>query len=348
MDAGFGIWRSNNSALMASAFTTDSTGRKSMIFGLLRRTFLAAAFSLPLAAGAMTSAQAASERFVFVSHAPDSDSWWNTIKNALKNAEHDLGVKVEYRNPSTGDIADMARIIEQATASNPTGIITTIADYNVLESSIKGAIAKGIPVITVNSGTADQSKKLGALMHIGQPEYDAGKGAGERAKAAGVTKFLCVNHYITNTASVERCQGYADALGVKLGDQMLDSGLDPTGVYNKVKAYLTAHPDTDGILTLGPNSADPTIKLLRDTGSASKYKSVISFDLDGDIAQAIKDGVMESAIDQQPYLQGYLPVVFLTEYARYGVIPANNVNTGPGFVTKKNIALVQKLAGEYR
>ena len=317
------------------------------MISLIRRTVLAAALALPFAAS-FSPAQAAGERFVFVSHAPDSDSWWNTIKNALKNAEHDLGVKVEYRNPSTGDIADMARIIEQATASNPTGIITTIADYNVLESAIKGAVAKGIPVITVNSGTAEQSKKLGALMHIGQPEYDAGKGAGERAKAAGVTKFLCVNHYITNTASVERCQGYADALGVKLGDQMLDSGLDPTGVYNKVKAYLTAHPDTNGILTLGPNSADPTIKLLRDTGSASKYKSFISFDLDSDIAQAIKDGIMESAIDQQPYLQGYLPVVLLTEYARYGVIPANNINTGPGFVTKKTIGLVQKLAGEYR
>ena len=317
------------------------------MINFIRRTVLAAALALPFAV-ASSPAHAAGERFVFVSHAPDSDSWWNTIKNALKNAEHDLSVKVEYRNPSTGDIADMARIIEQASASNPTGIITTIADYDVLESSIKGAIAKGIPVITVNSGTAEQSKKLGALMHIGQPEYDAGKGAGERAKAAGVTKFLCVNHYITNTASVERCQGYADGLGVKLGGQMLDSGLDPTGVYNKVKAYLTAHPETDGILTLGPNSADPTIKLLRDIGAASKYKSFISFDLDGDIAQAIKDGVMELAIDQQPYLQGYLPVVFLTEYARYGVIPANNVNTGPGFVTKKNIGLVQKLAGEYR
>jgi simple sugar transport system substrate-binding protein len=315
--------------------------------GITRKLFLAAALALPLG-GLAAPAHADGERFVFVSHAPDSDSWWNTIKNALKNAEHDLGVKVEYRNPSTGDIADMARIIEQATASNPTGIITTIADFDVLQSAIKGAIAKGIPVITVNSGTAEQSKKLGALMHIGQPEYEAGKGAGLRAKAAGVTKFLCVNHYITNTASVERCQGYADGLGVKLGDQMVDSGLDPTQVYNKVKAYLTAHPDTDGLLTLGPNSADPTIKLLRDMGSASKFKSFISFDLDGDIAQAIKDGIMEAAIDQQPYLQGYLPVVFLTEYARYGVMPANNVNTGPGFVTKKNIALVQKLAGEYR
>ncbi len=313
-----------------------------------RRLLLAAALILPFVTGISGPAFADGERFVFVSHAPDSDSWWNTIKNALKNSEHDLGVKVEYRNPSTGDVADMARIIEQATASNPTGIITTIADYNVLEPSIKGAIAKGIPVITVNSGTAEESKKLGALMHIGQPEYGAGKGAGERAKAAGVTKFVCVNHYITNSASVERCQGYADGLGVKLGDQMLNSGIDPTEVYNKVKAYLTAHPDTNGIVTLGPNSADPVIKLLHDTGQAGKFKSFITFDLDSDIAQAIKDGVIESAIDQQPYLQGYLPVVFLTEYARYGVIPANNVNTGPGFVTKKTIALVQKLAGEYR
>jgi simple sugar transport system substrate-binding protein len=174
-----------------------------MISGIIRRALLAAALALPfVAAGGL--ARADGERFVFVSHAPDSDSWWNTIKNALKNVEHDLGVKVEYRNPSTGDIADMARIIEQASASNPTGIITTIADYNVLESSVKAAIAKGIPVITVNSGTAEQSKKLGALMHIGQPEYDAGRGAGERAKAAGVTKFVCVNHFITNTVSVDR------------------------------------------------------------------------------------------------------------------------------------------------
>src|SRR5690348_10336070 len=324
-----------------------SKGGLPMKSALLRGVLIAAAAAFATVA-AIPSAFADNERFVFVSHAPDSDSWWNVIKNALKNAEHDEGVKVEYRNPPTGDIADMARIIQQATASNPNGIVTTIADFDVLQSAIQGAVAKGIPVITVNSGTAEQSKKLGALMHIGQPEYDAGKGAGERAKAAGVTNFLCVNHYITNNASVERCQGYADALGVKLGDHMLDSGMDPTDVYNRVKAYLTAHPDTDGILTLGPNSADPVIKLLNDTKSASKYKSFITFDLDSDISKAIKDGVVESAIDQQPYLQGYLGVAFLVKYVRLGIIPANNVNTGPGFVTKSNIALVEKYAGEYR
>ncbi|MBU2980181.1 sugar ABC transporter substrate-binding protein [Lentibacter algarum] len=296
-----------------------------------------------------TNPAVAEERFVFVSHAPDSDSWWNVVKNALKNAEKDQGVKVEYRNPPTGDLADMARIIQQATATNPDGIVTTIADFDVLQSAIQGAVAKGIPVITVNSGTAEQAKELGAFMRIGLPDYDAGKAIGERAKAAEVTKFLCVNHYITSAASVERCQGYADGLGVELGGQMIDSGSDPTLVYNKVKAYLSVNPDTDGILLLGPNGADPVIRYLRDTGSRSKFKSIITFNLDGDINEAIKDGTIDSAIDQQPYLQGYLPIVFLTQYVRYGVMPVNNeISTGPSFVTKENIGLVEKLAGEYR
>ena len=312
----------------------------------IRRLAAAVAIALPLAA-AGTPALADGERFVFVSHAPDSDSWWNVIKNALKNAGDDMNVSVEYRNPPTGDLADMARILEQASASNPNGIMVTIADVDVLRGPITAAIAKGIPVITVNSGTQAQSHELGALAHVGQPEYDAGKGAGERAKAAGVTKFLCVNHYITNAASVERCRGDADALGVELGGQMLDSGIDPTEVYNKVKAYLANNPDTNGILTLGPNSAEPTIKLLRDTGSAGKY-NFITFDLSADIAAGIKDGTVTAAIDQQPYLQGYLPVVFLTMNSRYGLVPAGDINTGPGFVTKDTISTVEKFAGEYR
>ncbi len=204
-------------------------------------------------------AHAEGERFVLVSHAPDSDSWWNTIKNAINIAGKQMDVTVEYRNPPTGDLADMARIVEQAAASNPNGIIVTIADFDVLSGPVQKAIDKGIPVITINSGTTEQSEKMGALMHVGQPEYDAGLGAGKRAKEAGVTSFLCVNHYITNPASVERCQGYADGLGVELGNQMIDSGQDPAEIKNKVSAYLRANPNTDGVLTLGPTSAEPTI-----------------------------------------------------------------------------------------
>ncbi|WP_116133995.1 sugar ABC transporter substrate-binding protein [Tropicimonas sp. IMCC34043] len=313
----------------------------------MKKTLTAIAAAAFAVSGLVAPAMAQDEHYVFISHAPDSDSWWNTIKNALAIAADQMQVTVDYRNPPTGDLADMARIVEQATASNADGIIVTIADYNVLEGPIRSAVDQGIPVITVNSGTIEQSKALGALLHVGQPEYDAGFGAGEKAKAAGVSDFLCVNHYITNPASVERCQGFADAIGVELGNHMIDSGMDPTEVLNKVKAYLTANPDTDGILTLGPNSAEPTIMALDDLGLSGEV-FFGTFDLSSAISEAIKAGTINFAIDQQPFLQGYLPVVFLTNLSRYGVIPSNSVNSGPGFITKDNIAMVEEMAGTYR
>lgn len=311
------------------------------------RTLAAVAALMIGLGGYAAPAAAEGEEFVLISHAPDSDSWWNTIKNAIDVAAEQMDVRVDYRNPPTGDLADMARIVEQATAASPDGIIVTIADYNVLQGPITDAIDQGIPVITINSGTLEQSDELGALMHVGQPEYDAGYGAGLRAKEAGATSFLCVNHYITNPASVERCQGFADALEVDLGSQMIDAGIDPAEVQNKVAAYLSANPDTDAILTLGPNSAHPTIRAVQDAGIGEDV-FFATFDLSGEIAQAIKDGLIDFAIDQQPFLQGYLPVVVLTNYARYGVVPANDINSGPGFITADNIEQVEALAGEYR
>lgn len=293
------------------------------------------------------TAQAEGERYVLVSHAPDSDSWWNTIKNGIALAGEQMGVEVEYRNPPTGDLADMARIIEQATASAPDGIITTLADFDVLSGPIQAAVDSGIDVIIMNSGTPDQAREVGALMYVGQPEYDAGYAAGLRAAGDGVTSFLCVNHYISSPASSERCQGFADGLGVDLGDQMIDSGQDPAEIRNRVLAYLNANPDTDAILTLGPTSADPTILALEENGMAGDIYFG-TFDLGDDIVEGIRDGVIQWGIDQQPFLQAYLPVVVLTNYHRYGVLPGNNINSGPGFVTADGLELVEQFAGEYR
>ncbi|MGS4945347.1 sugar ABC transporter substrate-binding protein [Meridianimarinicoccus sp. RP-17] len=310
------------------------------------KSMAATAVAAAALAGA-TAAQAEGERYVLVSHAPDSDSWWNTIKNGLALAGDQMDVEVEYRNPPTGDLADMARIIEQATASGPDGIITTLADYDVLSGPIRDAVASGIDVIIINSGTPEQAREVGALMYVGQPEYDAGFAAGQRAAGDGVTSFLCVNHYIAQPASSERCQGFADGLGVDLGNQMIDSGQDPSEIQNRVMAYLNANPDTDAVLTLGPTSADPTILALDQMGLAGDIYFG-TFDLGGDIVQAIKDGVIEWGIDQQPFLQAYLPVVVLTNYHRLGVLPGNNINSGPGFVTADALGLVEQLAGEYR
>ncbi len=310
------------------------------------KTMAATAVAASALMGA-TVAQAEGERYVLVSHAPDSDSWWNTIKNGLALAGEQMGVTVEYRNPPTGDLADMARIIEQAAASGPNGIITTLADPDVLSGPIRAAVDSGIDVIIINSGTPDQAREVGALMYVGQPEYDAGFAAGLRAAGDGVGSFLCVNHYISSPSSTERCQGFADGLGVDLGNQMIDSGQDPSEIQNRVMAYLNANPDTDAVLTLGPTSADPTILALEEMGLAGDIYFG-TFDLGDNIVQGIRDGVIAWGIDQQPYLQAYLPVVVMTNYHRFGVLPGNNINSGPGFVTADGLEMVEQFAGEYR
>lgn len=214
-----------------------------------------------------------------------------------------------------------------------------------------------------------------ARMHVGQPEFAAGKAAGEKAKAAGIKSFLCVNHYATNPASFERCRGFAEAIGANFKTSTLDTGQDPTGVQSKVSAFLRNHPDTQAVLTLGPLSADPTLKALQQMGLAGKIWFA-TFDFDSDIAKGIQDGTIQFAIDQQPYLQGYIPVAVLAivkkdhttdpakireilqanpkfkeRLATYGLTPSygpRNIGSGPGFITKANVDKVLKYAGQYR
>jgi simple sugar transport system substrate-binding protein len=269
----------------------------------------------------------------------------------------------------------MARIVEQAAARNYDGVVTSIADYDVLKGPLAKVAAKKIPIITINSGTTDQSEKLAAIMHVGQPEYDAGKGAGEKAKAAGVKSFVCVNHYATNPASFERCKGFAEAIGADFRASTIDTGDDPTTVESKVSAYLRNNPATQAILTLGPSSAHPTLKAVDKMGLKGKV-FFATFDLSPEISAAIKDGTMAFAIDQQPYLQGYIPVAVLAimkekktkdlgavmaalkanpkaqkRFQDYGLAPVygkRHIGSGPGFVTKDNIAKVEQYAGQYR
>ena len=342
--------------------------------GLLKCLAIA---SLGLSLGLSTAvSHAAGEKFVMVSHAPDSDSWWNTIKNAIKQAGEDFNVSVDYRNPPNGDLADMARLIEQSAARNYDGLIADIADFSVLQKPLGTVVAKKIMLVTINSGTIAQSEQLKAIMHVGQPEYDAGLGAGKRAKEAGIKSFVCVNHYAMNASSFERCRGFADALGVDFKSSTLDTnGVDPGVIESKVSAYLRSNPKTQAVLALGPDSAPPAMRAVEKMGLKGKMYFA-TFDLSEEITKGIKDGSIQFAIDQQPYLQGYIPVAVMAimkqqkttdlvkvkailianpkyqaRLAEYGLTPIygpRHISSGPGFVTKDNIAKVEKYAGQYR
>ena len=308
----------------------------------MRKTLMA------MAAFAMTMGSAVAgdhtANIVVVTHGSDTDAFWGVVRNAVDAAAKDTGANVQYRNPSTGDLNEMASLIEAATAQNPDGLVVSIPDANILAGPIKAAIDAGIPVISMNSG-ADVSKELGAIMHVGQPEYDAGKGGGEKTAGLGGSNGVCFNHEPFNTALLDRCQGFADGMGESLN--MVEVSQDFDDIKNTVIAYMTSNPNTGAIMAVGPTGCDPTIAALEEMGMNGKI-ILGCFDLGPQIVDGIVNGTVHYAIDQQQFLQGYLPVVVLHLNHRNGTLPGNSINSGPGFVTTSNVEQVKKLAGVER
>lgn len=284
-------------------------------------------------------------RIVIVSHGQASDPFWSVVQNGASAAADDMGVTVEYQAPGTFDLVAMAQLIDAAVASNPDGLIVSIPDPEPLRDSITAAIDAGIPVISMNSGS-DVAAELGVMNHVGQTEYEAGLGGGERMAEAGVTKALCVNQEIGNVALDERCRGFTDGITAGGGtvEVLAVEISDPTGAQQAIEAALTADPEINGILTLGPTGAAPAMAALESLGQTGTIP-LATFDLSPEVLEGVRDGNVLFAIDQQQYLQGYLPVVLLTLYAKNLNTVANPViMTGPGFVTAENAERVISLS----
>ena len=308
------------------------------------------AFSLLLLAGfAVTSAQDVKPRgdirIVVVTHGSASDPFWSVVSNGVTQAAEDMGVQVEYRAPETFDMPRMAQLIDAAVASQPDGLVVSIPDADALGDSVRAAVDAGIPVMSMNSGS-DVFEDLGVLRHVGQTEFEAGVGAGEQMAEADVKNAVCVNHEVGNVALDQRCDGFQEGLGDGASVNVLSVSSDPTEVRNAVSAAFTQNPDVQGVLAVGPLGGEPTIEALREGGQLGNVQVGI-FDLSPTILQALVDNEINFAIDQQQYLQGYLPIVFLTNYIQYGLLPADSIIlTGPGFVTPENAEQVIALSAE--
>ncbi|WP_433429357.1 sugar ABC transporter substrate-binding protein [Nonomuraea sp. CA-141351] len=291
------------------------------------------------ASSAADAAAPASASYAVITHGGPGDSFWDVVKNGAEAAGKQYGVKVTYQGD--GDPAKQSQLIDQAVSEKVDGIVVSMANPDALKEAIGKAVAAKIPVVTINSG-ADQSKAFGAITHVGQSEDVAGRGAGEQLKAAGVTKLLCVIHEAGNVGLDQRCKGAEQTLGGTVERLQVDIG-NLADVTSKVTAKLQSDKQINGVLALNPGIAVAARDAIKDSGSQAK---LATFDLSADVVSAIKDGEILFAVDQQQYLQGYLPITFLNLYKNNlntvgGGLP---VNTGPGFVTKDNADQVAKLA----
>jgi simple sugar transport system substrate-binding protein len=286
----------------------------------------------------------ASARLAAITHGQASDPFWAIVKKGLDDAARQTGVAVSYRAPDSYDIARMRRLIDEAIEANLDGLIVSLPDVQGLRAPIQRARRAGIPVISINSGS-DRFQDLGIPIHVGQPEYRAGFESGRRLVKAGVQRGLCVNQEVGNAGLDERCRGFGDAMrragrtGAVLGVDIQD----PDQARQRI-AQAVRDSQADGILTLGTAGALAALEALR--SGFGRRVQLATFDLDPDVLEAVRVRRMLFAVDQQPYLQGYLPVILLAERSRHMLFPPRGelIPTGPDFVTPENADEVIELS----
>lgn len=288
------------------------------------------------------AAPAFAQNIIVVAHGQANDPFWSVVKNGAAKAGEQTGATVDFRSPEVFDMVAMAQLIDAAVNQNPDGLVVSIPDADALGPSIQRAVDAGIPVISMNSG-ADVAHDLGAKLHVGQSEYDAGKVAGAKLAELGGTKGICVNHEVGNVSLDQRCAGFAEGFAHPV--TVIPTQMDPAEVQSKVRAALEADPGIDTILALGASMVgEPTVAAVEALGRDDLR--IGSFDLSAGYLQAVADGKATFAIDQQQFLQGYLPVVFLAMNAEYGLMPGGDVPSGPNLVMQDQAAQVIDLSAK--
>jgi len=277
--------------------------------------------------------------FNMITHSDDGP-FWSVVKRGAEAAAADVGVTLIW-NPGNNDPQVMVQDIEAAIAAGTDGIAASLPDPDALTGPLQRAVEAGIPVYTLNSGV-DFYKEIGATTHIGQTEVVAGNGAGERFNAAGAQHVLCVFQEEANIGLNERCQGLEETFD---GDVTVAFGgldTDQTAQENTINAILAEDESIDAVLGTGPVIA---ISALRASQAVGRDAMIGGFDITPEIIDAIEAGDIAFTVDQQQYLQGYLPVILMylevtNQNTAGGGLP---VLTGPGFVTPDNAAEVKAL-----
>jgi simple sugar transport system substrate-binding protein len=278
-------------------------------------------------------------RIDVVTHGNPGDTFWDVVKSGAEQAGDDLDVDLRYQNGTT-DPAKQSTLIDAAVADGTDGLVISMANPDGVENSVRAAVDAGIPVITINSGI-DDWKDFGAITHVGQSETIAGQAAGDEMNEAGLTNVVCVIQEAGNVGLEQRCAGAADAFDGDMENLQVDN-TDLSGSEATIESKLQ-DSSIDGVLTLGGDISGQAVKAVEASGSDAQ---IGTFDLNADVAKNIIDGKLLFAVDQQPFVQGYLGVtgIYLKLINGNDIGGGQPVYSGPAIITKDNAADVLKYA----
>ncbi|WP_446589962.1 sugar ABC transporter substrate-binding protein [Streptomyces sp. LARHCF249] len=266
--------------------------------------------------------------FAMVTHAGDGDTFWDIVQKGAKEAAAKDNINFVYSHDDQAQ--QQAQFVQNAIDQKVDGIIVSLAKPEALKDVIGKAVKAGIPVVTVNSGSA-QSAEYGALTHIGQDETIAGEAVGTELGKRGRKRAVCVLHEQGNVGHEQRCAGAKKTFSGTM-ENLYVEGTNMPSVQAAIQAKLQADPSVDSILTLGAPFAPTAVKAKE---AAASKAEVDTFDLNESVARDLKSGALGFAVDQQPYLQGYEAVDLLWLYRYNGDTLGGGrpVLTGPQIVT---------------
>ncbi|MEV6174031.1 sugar ABC transporter substrate-binding protein [Streptomyces sp. NPDC051954] len=275
-----------------------------------------------------------------ITHAAPGDTFWDTIRKGAQAAAAKDNVKLVYTSdPNAGN---QATLVQNAIDQKVDGIAVTLAKPDALKAVVAKATKAGIPVVGFNSGVSEW-KKLGLLEFFGQDEIVAGEALGKRLNEAGAKKAVCVIQEQGNIGLTQRCDGVKETFSGTT-DILYVNGTDMPSVKSTITAKLKQDSSIDYVVGLAAPIALTAVQSVSDAGSNAK---IATFDLNKDLTGAISKGTIQFAVDQQPYLQGYLSVDSLWLYKTNGNYSGGGeapVLTGPAFVDKTNIDVIAKFA----
>ncbi|WP_369174117.1 sugar ABC transporter substrate-binding protein [Streptomyces sp. R28] len=277
-----------------------------------------------------------------VTHQSAGDTFWDIVRKGAEVAAAKDNVKLIYSNdPNAGN---QANLVQNAIDQKVDGIAITLAKPDAMKDVVSKAKAAGIPVVGLNSGVSEW-QKLGLMEFFGQDETVAGEALGKRLNEAGAKKAVCVIQEQGNIGLEQRCAGVKKTFEGDV-ENLNVNGTDMPSVKSTITAKLKTDSDIDYVVALGAPYALTAAQSVDESGSKAK---VATFDLNNQLTGAIKKGDIEFAVDQQPYLQGYLAIDSLWLYKNNGNYMGGGeapVLTGPAFVDKTNVETIDKFAAK--
>lgn len=267
--------------------------------------------------------------FAMVTHSGDGDTFWDIVQKGAEQAAVKDNINFLYSHNDEAN--QQAQLVQTAIDKKVDGLIVSLAKPDAMKAVVAKAVKAGIPVITVNSGSAE-SKEFGALAHIGQDESIAGEAVGDELNKRDREKALCVLHEQGNVGHEQRCAGAKKTFDGTMQNLYVD-GTNMPDVTASIEAKLQSDKSIDAVVTLGAPFADAAVQAKRTAGSKAE---IDTFDLNAKVVTGLQTDKLGFAVDQQPYLQGYeaVDLLWLYRYNRNVLGGGLPVLTGPQIITK--------------